>query len=409
MIVPVEESRPATPTEVTGRRLVWSLRRITSGSSWIPEIDGLRFIAIALVVLFHLSAEITSKGPVPLVQQRWYSEFFALLGRGGIGVFIFFVISGFILGRPFARHHLLGHPKPSLRNYYLRRLTRLEPPYLINIVVCTVAIAIYLHVPLRSLLPPFAASAVYLHGFFFRGSDFINPVAWTLEMEVQFYLLVPLLTTFFLVRPAWLRRVLLGSATILLPAWIMFFAAGRISDTSHLWATIISFLQYFLAGMLLSDLYVTDMKHWSASWRWDVVSGAAWCILLFGTHHLLYIVQPLLIAIAFIAAFRGVLLRRLLTTEWLAVLGGMCYSIYLWHFFIIALVFKASRRILVSHDLLANFLVQSVLILPCVLLYCGLYFVLVERPCMDPAWPYKLWSALRGHARRQEIAEHSSN
>jgi hypothetical protein len=34
----------------------WNLRRITSGSSWIPEIDGLRFIAIALVVLFHFAA-----------------------------------------------------------------------------------------------------------------------------------------------------------------------------------------------------------------------------------------------------------------------------------------------------------------------------------------------------------------
>jgi peptidoglycan/LPS O-acetylase OafA/YrhL len=394
---------PAELAKLPARRRTWSLRRITSGSSWIPEIDGLRFIAIALVVLFHLAGQVSHKSSVPLISQSWYSGLFALLGRGDIGVRIFFVISGFILGRPFARHYLLGHAKPSLRNYYLRRITRLEPPYLINIAACTVAIAIYAHVPLRSLLLPFAASAVYLHGFIFQSSNIINPVAWTLEMEVQFYVLVPLLATIFLVRHAWLRRALLGAATVLLPAWLMFFVFGRIGDASHFWNTILWCLQYFLAGMLLSDFYVTDMIEWPASWLWDVVSGIAWCILFFASHRLLYILEPLLIALAFVGAFRGVLLRQLLSVEWLAILGGMCYSIYLWHFFIIALVFKVSRRILVSHDLLANFLVQCVLILPCIVAYCVLYFVLIERPCMDPAWPQKFWSALSSRAERPRI------
>jgi peptidoglycan/LPS O-acetylase OafA/YrhL len=86
----------------------------------------------------------------------------------------------------------------------------------------------------------------------------------------------------------------------------------------------------------------------------------------------------------------------------------MCYSIYLWHFFIIALVFKASRRIVVSHDLLTNFLLQSALILPCILALCGLYFVLIERPCMDPAWPQNLRAALTGRGKQLAIAKRSS-
>lgn len=409
MTVPAELAKEAPLPQTFRQRRTWSLRRITSGSSWIPEIDGLRFIAIALVVLFHLSAEVYSKSSVPLIAQSWYSELFTFFGRGDIGVRIFFVISGFILGRPFARHYLLGHARPSLRSYYLRRLSRIEPPYLINIAACTLAIAIYTHVPLRTLLGPFTASALYLHGFIFGGSNVINPVAWTLEMEVQFYVLVPLLTLIFLVRPAWLRRLLLGTASILLPAWIMFFAFGKISWASHFWATIGWWLQYFLAGMLLSDLYVTDMIEWPASWRWDVVSGAAWCILLLASNKFLYIGEPLLIALAFVGAFRGVLLRRLLAQEWLAILGGMCYSIYLWHFFIIALVFKASRRLVVSHDLLANFLLQSALILPCILAFCVLYFVLIERPCMDPAWPQKLWAALSGLGRRGAVAQRNAD
>jgi peptidoglycan/LPS O-acetylase OafA/YrhL len=53
---------PSTDTRLGAiERRSWSLRRITSGSSWIPEIDGLRFVAIVLVMLFHLSAEVTTK------------------------------------------------------------------------------------------------------------------------------------------------------------------------------------------------------------------------------------------------------------------------------------------------------------------------------------------------------------
>jgi peptidoglycan/LPS O-acetylase OafA/YrhL len=224
-------------------------------------------------------------------------------------------------------------------------------------------------------------------------------------MEVQFYLLVPLLTLLFLVRNRWLRRTTLAALAIAIPAVVHAFIAGKISGHSHFWATIGWLLQYFIAGMLLSDIYVTEMPSWRASWVWDVVSGAGWCSLLFSAHGPLYFVESLLIALAFVGAFRGVLLHRLLTIEWLATIGGMCYSIYLWHFFIIALVFKASRHLLLTHDLLANFLVQSVLILPCILAFSIAYFVAIERPCMDPAWPQKLWAALSGSSRRPEAAE----
>lgn len=395
---------PRHPTEHRSRNRFWSLRRITSGSSWIPEIDGLRFIAIALVVLFHLNAQVSAKSHVTFTTQDWYAGLFAFFGRGDIGVRIFFVISGFILGRPFARHYLLGHSRPSLRSYYLRRLTRLEPPYLINIAVCAISIVLYAHLPVREVFPHFAASAVYLHRFFFPNGGVISPVAWTLEIEVQFYLLVPLLTLIFLVRNRWLRRSALAAISIAIPVALDVFVFGRISGQSHFWATIGWLLQYFLAGMLLSDIYVTEMPSWRPSWIWDVVSGAAWYILLFTGHGPLYVVEPLLIALAFVGAFRGVLLHRLLTIEWLAILGGMCYSIYLWHFFIIALVFKASRHLLLTHDLLDDFLVQSVLILPCILAFSVAYFVLIERPCMDPAWPQKLRAALSRSSRRPKAA-----
>jgi len=252
------------------------------------------------------------------------------------------------------------------------------------------------------VLPNFAASSVYLHGFILPRGAVISPVAWTLEMEVQFYLLVPLLTLIFLVRNRWIRRGVLAAICIAIPVALKLFVFGKISGDSHFSGTIGWLLQYFIAGMLLSDIYITEMPSWTASYAWDLISGAAWCILLLTAHKQLYVVEPLLIALAFVGAFRGKLLHRVLTVEWLALTGGMCYSIYLWHFFIIALVFKASRHLVITHDLLANFLLQSALILPCILAFSVAYFIAIERPCMNPEWPKKLWAALRTSSRRPE-------
>ena len=48
---------------------------------------------------------------------------------------LFFAISGFILALPFAEHYLSGAPRPTLGRYYVRRVTRIEPPYVINLTI----------------------------------------------------------------------------------------------------------------------------------------------------------------------------------------------------------------------------------------------------------------------------------
>ena len=90
------------------------------------------------------------------------------------GVELFFVISGFILGRPFARHALLGEKRVPLAGYYLRRLTRLEPPYILNLLICSVAILLYMHVPVLELAKRFLASALYLHELIYHQVSIIN-------------------------------------------------------------------------------------------------------------------------------------------------------------------------------------------------------------------------------------------
>src|SRR5437667_40038 len=119
----------STPNSFS-RRLLVRLSRETSSGRFIPEMDGLRFVAIAMVVLFHLNGYLTAKAVSPqyafTARSDWITQV-ALVGFRGVE--LFFVISGFILGLPFAAHHIAGAPRVSLSKYYLRRLTRLEPPY----------------------------------------------------------------------------------------------------------------------------------------------------------------------------------------------------------------------------------------------------------------------------------------
>jgi peptidoglycan/LPS O-acetylase OafA/YrhL len=104
------------------------LRRITRDGTWIPETDGLRFLAIVSVMLFHFSGELQQRSGHLISIEPRYDWLFSMIGNGDRGVRLFFIISGMILAMPFARQYLLQAKKVSLRKYYMRRLTRLEPP-----------------------------------------------------------------------------------------------------------------------------------------------------------------------------------------------------------------------------------------------------------------------------------------
>ncbi len=378
-------------------------RRITSGSSWIPEIDGLRFVAIMSVISFHLSAELYSRSGLTYTYHAWYGPILDAFTHGHLGVQLFFVISGFILGRPFARQHLLGQGRVSLKSYYLRRLTRLEPPYLLCLLLTGIAVHFYVHESFRSVIVHALTSAVYLHGIIFRAVSTIIPVAWSLEIEAQFYLLVPLLTQLFRIRSAVARRTLLLVACLVIAYIQGRFLYPHLSGSSPLWLTIVFYLQYFLAGLLLSDLYVLEMTRWRTTWLWDAASVLAWAALFVNGPPWVFLFLPELMLVAYMGAFRGVLFQKIFRTEWVATIGGMCYSIYLWHFFVIAVMFKVSRRAIFFHDFLLNLLVQSAIILPVILLVGGVFFLLVERPCMDPLWPQKLKAALNFRSKRLPV------
>ena len=90
------------------------LRRITSDGNFIPQIDGLRLLAIALVIVDHIHGQIANH-----VGIAW-PALLSFADGGRRGVKFFFVISGFILGLPFARRALCA----DSQNLNDRSLTR---------------------------------------------------------------------------------------------------------------------------------------------------------------------------------------------------------------------------------------------------------------------------------------------
>src|SRR5262245_46021340 len=99
----------ATPEASPRRRFLAGFRRITTSGNYIPEIDGLRFIAIAAVIYYHCGMF------VMLMNRRAVGQF----ELGARGVELFFVISGFVLAAPFVNQYRCAGPRVRLGKYFL--------------------------------------------------------------------------------------------------------------------------------------------------------------------------------------------------------------------------------------------------------------------------------------------------
>ena len=355
-------------------------RRITAQKRFIAQIDGLRFVAIAWVVLIHIYVALSTHGAVP---APW-PENSDLTKRG---VELFFAISGFILGVPFASARLRNASAVNLKQYFLRRLTRLEPPYFISLFVWAASQWVTAHRPLSDMAPHLLASFFYLHNLVFGAFDgAVNGVAWSLEVEIQFYLLVPLLAGLFAIGGARLRRIVIVA---------LMLASGFLSlplyRTVHFHYSIAYYLAFFLAGFLVCDLYVTRQAEWKPSFLWDALALCFWPLVWYLGRSVGHVVLPFVIVVLYLAAFRGRVCSAVFGNRVITNIGGMCYSIYLFHFLIVYFVKHQTAPLHIGQNFWFYYALQACMIVPVVLLLCGAFFVVIERPCMDKEWPQKLW------------------
>ena len=210
-----------------------------------------------------------------------------LLGHGGYGVELFFAISGFILAWPFARQHLRASQKVALSSYFLRRITRLEPPYILALLLRAILLLAMGFYKPRFIFVHLIASILYVHNITFGIASRIEAVSWTLEIEVQFYCLAPLLTLIYNIPRAWLRRALLicaiATATPLQRAFLSGWHGPANASVFNL--SILAFIQFFLVGLLVADLYVDGWDQIPQTWWWDLLSIPLWFLMFWLKPH----------------------------------------------------------------------------------------------------------------------------
>jgi peptidoglycan/LPS O-acetylase OafA/YrhL len=371
--------------------LAGRLSRVTSSGELIPEIDGLRFIAISTVIFHHLLAMfLSNSGRSPEV--RTTAEWFTAAEQswlvipaycGHFGVHLFFVISGFILALPFAKRAFNQLPAPGLKSYYLRRLTRIEPPYVLCLIVVFLIHWEQTGEGLQ-LVPNLIASLFYSHGLVYGRESLINGVTWSLEIEIQFYLLTPLLVYVFRLRNAVARRALIVALIVgfsLLSQWVIYP-----SGSARLDLTLLNFAHYFLTGYLLADLYLTGrFRNSKKHYLWDAVTlvAAAAIFAVLSRFGHLYFLLPLLIGLLYAGFFLGRLSNAFVRMRWIVIIGGMCYTIYLYHILIISNVMtKTIPLASITRPFNLDFAIQCLMILPVVFVICGGLFVYTEKPFM---------------------------
>jgi peptidoglycan/LPS O-acetylase OafA/YrhL len=363
-------------------RIHGALSRVTSTGRYVPLVDGFRFVAIAGVLLRHLDPVENSQLTGVLGHLRRMSS------HGWFGVQLFFAISGFVLALPFAEEALRGGKRVSLGAYYKRRILRIEPPFLVA--MCLIYGSMWLRGAEEAgqLWPNFLATIGYVHNQVYGELSPITSLTWSLEIEVQFYLLAPFLAQALFARPAAVRRAIAAVAIVGVGALV-----SLLDNPRRLELTLAGQFPYFAVGMLLADLYVVGESERSEERRTrtgDVVCVAAAAALLVclawkapWMARWKWTVMPALVFVLYAAAWRSVAVRALLTNRWLCVIGGMCYTIYLYH----PNLAEAAHRALgplVGTDTRLGRAVTLPLVLAAVLAASAVLFVLVEKPCMRP-------------------------
>jgi peptidoglycan/LPS O-acetylase OafA/YrhL len=131
---------------------------------------------------------------------------------------------------------------------------------------------------------------------------------------------------------------------------------------------------------------------WTPSFAWDALALSLWPLVWYPGEKTLHILLPFVIVVLYVAAFRGRICSAMFSTRAITNIGGMCYSIYLFHFPAVYAVKHITAYWHVGSNFWVFFAMQCCLILPVVMLVCGTFFLIIERPCMDEKWPSRLWS-----------------
>ena len=365
-----------------------------------PLFDGFRAIAATAVLLTHVAFDTGYD-----TRSRWGGYF----ARADVGVAIFFLISGFLLYRPFVAARFHNDAAPRTGAFWWRRALRIYPAYWVALVALVVIGGIEVH--------GFTAwlRFVFLVHIYWPNTVF-GPVAqsWTLATELAFYLFLPLYA--YLIRRAVrdeadprrkLRVELIGIAVLVAITWLYRWALAN-TDRFGVYNTWLpSWLDHFGLGMLLAvtSVWCADRRRrapaglerrWAPAACWVVTGVAFWLVSMkmgvavnfaeFTTRdemvcHVMYAI------VAFFFLLPGVfgpqdkgLIRRFLRNRAVQFVGLVSYGVYLWHELLIIKFREWAGA--PANAIGGNFGKLALAVFAGTLVLATISYVLIERPLL---------------------------
>lgn len=394
-------------------------QRRTSSGTYRPEIDGLRFFAIALVVVGHLMERAVRFFPSyqamlesnPVAQYLQFSP--------GLGVELFFTISGFIIAtqaRKAGKSPLNGS---FLKAYFGRRILRIEPPYMIVLLATWAFVGLTGFVPDKthqfftapdSLNLSLLGSVFYVHDLVWGTYPRLFPLGWSLEVEVQFYILAPLLLWLWLRCDDVASRALLAAIGLFLGSYLSVLGLQQIGGL-HVYNSILRAFHFFWLGIVLAQCQGL-IRAKAAALPPALATAMGWLSLV-GYLALPYESEDISLAfairfatlLAFTAMFASAFapqsgFRRFCAWPWISLLGGACYSLYIVHMQPIHLMSSLAGKFAPGLPLAGVFAFMAAQVV--IVAAMGLtFYVAVERVFMRPEWHLAALGGLRRVVGRQ--------
>lgn len=344
----------------------------------IESLDGVRALAILIVLSFHLCI-MTSQ--LHLWNQQRQPFLNALTSAGGSGVTLFFVLSGFLLFLPYSQALLFQKRWPEAKIFYVRRILRIFPLYYFSLFLFVMFHNAYLLSPHNwTHVLPFLTFTMN-----FSDSQLIDGPYWTLAVEFQYYLLLPLIALGMyglsrLVRPERRFWMVVGSLLAMV-AWGLLTHRWGDYFSNHPQATFLvsrsilnsllflfygqngKFLEDFAVGMLIAVWYVQvttlpqkekqlrllqRFSPWFAlCWlvlytfasmrNLSIVGGHVWSVVPYlfqifpWTNELIFAISYSCCLLAVLFNRPEGLLRRLFAWTPLRWIGLLSFGLYIWH------------------------------------------------------------------------------
>lgn len=306
----------------------------------ISEIDGLRGIAILLVISFHyVNNQLTE---VSTTVGRFL---YKITSFGWTGVDLFFVISGFLIGGILLRSN---KSRSSLQSFFIRRFLRIIPNYYLILIVFGIIFnvkslegSIFLT---SNQSIPFWSYFLMVHNFYMAALENMgNPalsVTWSIGIEEQFYLILPFLLILvperFIPKMLFFFILLANIMRLNYSSWIPPYVLLPCRADSIALGVLLAFIHHKHTLHRWLERYEKHLK---------VLLGFSLLLMafLFLSFQDLGVTKHTLIAVVFTIVFAFAMgketgiVKKILSFPLLTYIGKISYSLYLTHYFILGL------------------------------------------------------------------------